>query len=266
MAVRNIIQIDEDKCDGCGLCVIGCAEGALKVINGKAKLVSEIYCDGLGACLGECPTGALTVIQRDAEEFDESSAMAHVASRQAQNNRQSPQGPEPVQIQPAPVHASHGQGTLACGCPGSMSRELSPADSRQTREAAPASALRNWPVQLHLVPAKAPYFQDAELLISADCAGFSATNLHREYLPGKTLAIACPKLDETSGYEDKLAEIIKNNHIKSLTVLYMTVPCCFGLVHLVRQAVRKSGRAVPLRLVQIEPTGEVAEVLEEAAS
>ena len=254
MAQRTIIKIDEDKCDGCGACVISCAEGALQIIDGKAKLISDIYCDGLGACLGECPTGALELITREAEEFDEVAVEEFLS-----------------QGGPVPPEAPAGEATLACGCPGSLVQELKPmaaptACATSTAHQAPGSALRNWPVQLHLLPVTAPFFQNADLLIAADCAGFSLTALHRDYLPGRSLVIACPKLDDTSGYQDKLAEIFAKNQIQSITVLYMTVPCCFGLVHLVKQSLAQSGKNIPLRLVQIEPDGSVAaETTEQAA-
>jgi Pyruvate/2-oxoacid:ferredoxin oxidoreductase delta subunit len=237
MPVRNIIRIDEEKCDGCGLCVIGCAEGALQVIDGKAKLISDIYCDGLGACLEECPQGALIIEQREAPEFDEKAVEKHLAGHTAD------------QAEPAP---------LACGCPGSMVTELKPME-RAAQPADIPSALGHWPIQLHLAPVEAPFFKNANLLIAATCSGFSIPGLHRDFLPGKALTIACPKLDHTDPYEDKLAEIIRKNDLKDITVLYMTVPCCFGLVHLVKSAIAKSGKDVPLRLVKVDPSGEVVE-------
>jgi Pyruvate/2-oxoacid:ferredoxin oxidoreductase delta subunit len=236
MALRNIIEIDEEKCDGCGLCVTGCAEGALQVVDGKARLVSEVYCDGLGACLAECPNDALQVVEREAESFDEKAVEEHLAD-----------GHEKPQAAPA---------VLPCGCPGSQVQELKPF--AQTRVGpASASSLTNWPVQLHLVPTRAPFFKEASLLIAADCAGFTLTNLHERFLPGRALIIACPKLDETGPYEGKLEEIFRENNIKEITLLYMTVPCCGGLVHLVREALAKSGKSIPLRLVRVDPTGEV---------
>ncbi|MCP4627567.1 MAG: 4Fe-4S ferredoxin [bacterium] len=247
MARRKIIEIDEEKCDGCGLCIIGCAEGALELIDGKAKLVSEVYCDGLGACLGECPTGALQIIEREAEDFDEEAVSVHLEKNQPASSPEAP--PE----------------NLPCGCPGSLVKELAPMPQPMAG-AAPSSALRNWPVQLHLVPTTAPFFKEAELLISADCCGFSLTGLHQQYLPGKSLIIACPKLDDIRPYEDKLAEIFRTNQIKGITVLYMTVPCCTGLVHLVKQALNKSGKSIPLHLVQVSPEGDIAlETKENAA-
>jgi len=246
MAVRNIIHIDEEKCDGCGLCVTGCAEGALRVIDGKARLISEVYCDGLGACLGECPNGALTVVQREAEDFDEKAVEAHLAGES---------------------HTHPDQGNqLACGCPSSQVRELPLARMDGRKNPAPASALRSWPVQLHLTPTKAPFFKEADLLIAATCSGFALTDLHRRFLPGRTLIIACPKLDDVGPYEPKLAEIFRQNDIRSLTVLYMTVPCCFGLVHLVRQALKKSGKSIPLRLVKVDVNGDIVEEFVEQAA
>jgi len=246
MAVRNIIHIDEEKCDGCGLCVTGCAEGALQVIDGKARLISEVYCDGLGACLGECPTGALTIVQREAEEFDEKAVEAHLAGEGHTDSGQTDQ--------------------LACGCPSSQVRELPLAQTDGRKDPAPASALRNWPVQLHLTPTKAPFFKEADLLIAATCSGFALTDLHRQFLSGRTLIIACPKLDDVSPYESKVAEIFRQNDIRSLTVLYLTVPCCFGLVHLIRQALKKSGKSIPLRLVKVDVNGDIVEESVEQAA
>lgn len=250
MAVRKIIRIDEERCDGCGLCVTGCAEAALQVIDGKARLVSDVYCDGLGACLSECPNEALEIIEREAVEFDEAAVeerLGHLSA--AEPAASAPQLPN-----------------LACGCPGSSVRELAPAREIDRSGPAPASALRNWPVQLHLVPPQAAYFAGADLLIAADCTGFALTNLHGSFLQGRALIIACPKLDDVSPYEEKLIEIFRMNNIKSLTLLYMTVPCCYGLVHLVRQALKKSGKSIPLKLAKVELTGEIIEETEVKAA
>jgi len=245
MALRNIIEIDEERCDGCGQCVTGCAEGALAVRDGKARLVSDIYCDGLGACLEECPRGALRIIQRDAPEFNESAVEAHLTGR------------NPVSPQTAP---------LACGCSGSLVQSLKPYPTNQEPMEAPTSQLGNWPIQLHLVPVQAPFFHDAALMIVADCAGFAVTDLHQKYLPRRALIIACPKLDDTRCYLEKMTDIVKSNQIKDISVLYMTVPCCSGLVHLVRTAVKNSGRAIPLRLIQVDPNGEIVDETREKAA
>ncbi|MBF0531434.1 MAG: 4Fe-4S binding protein [Deltaproteobacteria bacterium] len=242
MAKREIIQIDEEKCDGCGLCVTGCAEGALAVIDGKARLVGENYCDGLGACLKQCPNDALQVIVREAPDFDEKAVETHLR-RQTRHGQPEPTPP-----------------ALACGCPGSMVQELKPMARAAAGMNIP-SALRNWPVQLHLVPTKAPFYNNAGLLIAADCTGFTLTGLHRDFLPDRSLIIACPKLDQTESYSAKLTEIFQQNQIPEVTVLYQSVPCCFGLVNLVKQAIKNSGQAIPLRLVRVDMQGQVTENL-----
>ena len=189
----------------------------------------------------------MEIIEREAEDFDEEAVKVYLEKKSSA---------PPVE---APVEK------LPCGCPGSLVKELAPMP-KPVEGTAPSSALRNWPVQLHLVPTTAPFFKEAELLISADCCGFSLTGLHQQYLPGKSLIIACPKLDDIRTYEDKLAEIFRANQIKGITVLYMTLPCCTGLVHLVKGALHKSGRSIPLHLVQVSPEGNVAlEARENAA-
>ena len=254
MPLRKIIFIDEEKCDGCGACITGCAEGALRVIDGKARLVSDSYCDGLGACLGDCPRDALKIVEREAVDFDEEAALAHMARQEKDETK----APEDLP-------------TLACGCPGSLVQTLEPISAprpgifEDQPEPKQASSLGNWPIQLHLVPPRAPFLQEAELLLAADCTGFSLTALHRDLLPGKALLIACPKLDNVESYKIKLAEIFKKNRIKGVTVLYMTVPCCAGLIHLVKQALEASGQAIPLRFVKIDPGGEVVEECLQAA-
>ena len=242
---RKIIRIDEEKCDGCGQCVPSCAEGAIQIIDGKARLVSEIYCDGLGDCLGECPQGALTIEEREAEEFDEKAVEHHLAKQKAQ--------------QTAPSQKSD---SLPCGCPGSASQTLKPQQAARSAagdaETTP-SALSNWPVQLHLVPALAPYFKGANLVISADCVPFSFADFHRKFLAGRALVVGCPKLDDAEAYRKKLAQIFRQNDIKSVEVVYMEVPCCFGLVHLVKKALEESGREIPLSLTKVGIHGEILE-------
>jgi NAD-dependent dihydropyrimidine dehydrogenase PreA subunit len=224
MALRNIIRIDEELCDGCGECVPSCAEGALQVIGGKARLVSDVLCDGLGACLGECPTGALTVIRREAADFEEAPS----------------------------------------GCPSSSVRviPLVEAGQRPAVAAAPGTGvrqgLRQWPVQLHLVPPSAPFFRGQHVLLAADCVPVAVRDFHAALLDGRGLAIACPKLDQhLELYVQKLAAMIDDAGILSLTVAIMEVPCCGGLVRLAEQALTAAGRQIPLRLVKIGIRGDI---------
>lgn len=218
MAKRKIIRIDEEKCNGCGLCIPNCPEGALQVIDGKAHLVSDLFCDGLGVCIGHCPQGAITIEEREAQEFDEKKA------KEA---------------------AAHAQGHFAC--PSSKVMDL-----REGVE----SKLQNWPVQIKLVPVNAPYLNGAELLIAADCVAFSYANFHDDLLKGKVLLVGCPKLDDAEFYQKKMTEIFKGNNIKSVTCVHMEVPCCFGLVSIVQSAISASGREIPYKEVTISIKGE----------
>ena len=277
MAKRNIIRIDESKCDGCGLCVPSCAEGAIQVIDGKARLVSETYCDGLGACLGECPQDAITIEERDAAEFDEAAVEKHLsaigrapqahavapkpapapAPAACPSTRPHPAGLERVLGMAGLAGAGHGHGG---GCPGSAARMLEPrpaaAPANGPSAAAPASQLANWPVQLMLLPPKAPYFHGAELLIAADCVPFAFADFHRRFVTGRTVAMGCPKLDDTQIYLNKLAQIFAANEIRSIHVVYMEVPCCSGLVHTVKEALAASGKSIPLTLTKISIRGD----------
>ncbi len=247
MAVRNIVQIDEALCNGCGLCISSCAEGAIQLIDGKARLVKDEYCDGLGACLGECPQGAITIIQRDAAAFDAQAVEVHLAQTDTPHHAPAAQ----VHAQaPTPAPAHHG------GCPGSRMLAFGRKPAAAGNLGAP-SALQQWPVQLHLVSPTAPYFRDADLLLSADCAAFACGDFHARFLADHALAVACPKLDDPSGYVDKLAAMITEGGIRSITVLMMQVPCCRGLQHLVELAVQAAGARVPLRQVIISLEGEV---------
>jgi len=242
---REIVRIDEEKCDGCGACVPACAEGALQIIDGKARLVSEVYCDGLGACLGECPRGAITIEERDVEEFDEGAVRRHLAHRVTEQ----------------------AQDKLPCGCPGSTAQVLersgtvgtASADERTTTP----SSLSNWPVQLRLVPVRAPYFDGADLLIAADCIPFAFADFHQRFLAGRTLLVGCPKLDDADLYRRKLAQIFLQNDIRTVTVLHMEVPCCLGLVHLVQLALKDSGKPIHLAVSRIGIKGEICETSEE---
>lgn len=236
MPVRDIILIDEEKCDGCGLCIPSCPEGALAIIDGKAKVVSESYCDGMGACVGECPQNAMTVVKREAPEFDEAAAMENMRKAElakVQNAR-------PI---PAPSFG---------GCPGSrtmvIEKQEKPASS--SSEELP-SELTQWPVQLHLVSPYAPYFNGRELLIAADCVPFADPNFHRKLLSDKSVVVGCPKLDDTSSYAPKLAEILKNNDIPAIVVAHMIVPCCMGIVAIAEKAVELSGKDIPIRPLMV---------------
>lgn len=265
MAVRKIVKIDEEKCNGCGLCVPNCAEGALAVINGKARLVKESYCDGLGACLGECPQGAITIEEREADAFDETEVETHlaVAAVSAATGQAASQGAA------CPSSSSRPGGSAAPhfgGCPGArmmqFDRKPSPAaapsgaPASADRGGAP-SALGHWPVQLALLPLQAPFYQNTELVLAADCASFAMGDFHARLLKGRALAIACPKLDDVEPYVDKLAEILRRNTIRGLVLVHMEVPCCGGIVWLAREAVRRCGRAIPARDVTISVRGEI---------
>jgi len=237
MAVRNIVKIDEEKCTGCGQCVTACAEGAIKIINGKARLVSDSYCDGLGACLGNCPEDAITVEPREAEPFDEEATKAHLAGRQEE-------APPAV----CPGLASH------------LFGDVKDADGTNDEEAAgPAgpSHLGHWPVQLKLVARTAPYFADADLLLVADCVPVAMGDFHRRFLKGRSVAMGCPKLDDVQFYVEKLGDILRANTVRSLTVVHMEVPCCSGLTRVAREAVAISGKDLPFEDVTVGLRGEV---------
>jgi len=245
MAKRKIVKIDEEKCTGCGLCIQNCAEGALQIIDGKARLVKEIYCDGLGACLGHCPEGAITIEERDAKAFDEDASKEYLEEMKRKEDKE-----------------------LPCGCPGTAVREIKrqwPPCHKGTEQARDkgqgkiktSSELTNWPVQLMLVNVDAPYFKNADLLTAADCVGFSHPDFHQDLLKSKALIIGCPKLDEGGLYIEKLAEIFKVNNLKSVTVAHMEVPCCFGLNHIVAEAMKLSGRKIPIKEVTIGIQGGI---------
>lgn len=245
--IRKIITIDEELCDGCGLCVPACAEGALQIIDGKARLVSDVYCDGLGACLGECPQGAITFTERPAEEYDPRAVEEHLKEigRDAKAHREHlTHAPTP---KPTPqAHAPYIPG----GCPGARTLDLR-ADDNGDEDGTPAyaaarSELRQWPVKLYLVSPNAPYFQGAELLIAADCAPVAYAAFHRDFLKGKAVVIGCPKFDDVDLYRDKLTALLRANNVKKVTVLHMEVPCCFGLVQVAREAVAASGKNIPV--------------------
>jgi len=235
---RKIIEIDENKCNGCGQCVSACHEGAIRMVNGKAKLVSDVYCDGLGACIGDCPVDAIKIIEREAGEFNEDAVKAKKAKEEAQK-KHSP----------------------ACGCPG-MAMKTFPKPNSEVKATSSCcsdvpSELTQWPIQLKLVPVNAPYWKDASLLVAADCSAFSIGAFHNKLLKDKKLVIACPKLDDTSSYVDKLSAIIRENSIKDITVAYMEVPCCGGLVSIAEDALAQSGKNIPLNLIKLSLDGNI---------
>jgi len=247
--VRPIIEIDEEKCTGCGLCVPACAEGALQVINGKARLVGEIFCDGLGACLGECPEGALRVIQRPAEEFDEAAVEKLLAAQKA-----APAELHGIEAAPAPG------ATMACGCPSSMAQSLKPsAPPAGAKPGNLSSSLGHWPIKLQLLAPQAPFLKGADLLLLADCAAAAYPALHPKLLPGKAVALACPKLDDAKAHIDKLAAVLAQAKPRSLTVVHMEVPCCKGLIFIAEKAMEKSGVRPQLGRMMIGMKGGVLE-------
>ena len=252
MAKRKIIEIDRDKCDGCGLCTTACAEGALALDGeNKAVLVREIFCDGLGACLDVCPVDALKVVERDSAEYDARAAFDHVLKTRgaaaAAHVHGAGTGSGPA------AHAAHS------GCPGSLARDIPCAPEASDDTAGPVpSRLSQWPIQLHLISPLAPYFLGSDLLVAADCTAFALGGFHNDLLKGRKLVIACPKLDETEGYIEKLAELIKRNRLKSLSVAIMTVPCCSGLERIVRMAVDLSGVPIEVKKIVVGIDGKIA--------
>ncbi len=235
--LRKIVRIDQEKCDGCGLCAQACAEGAIEIVNGKARLVSESYCDGLGACLGECPRDAIVIEERQAAAFDPEAATARAHGHFRPEER------------------------LSAACPGSMARQIEPrlAKAGPVAQASSASELSHWPVQLRLVPPEAPFLRGADLLVVADCVPFALADFHNRYLRGRALVVGCPKLDDAAYYVMKLAEILRNSAVRSVTVVHMEVPCCFGLRRIVEMAMEQAGVAAPLTTVKIGINGQVLE-------
>lgn len=234
--IRKIIKINEDKCVGCRLCANACREGAIGMVDGKAKLIRDDYCDGLGNCLPVCPTGAITFEEREAESYNKSAAPERAEAKQ----------PE----------------TLACGCPGTHSKTLERkdegCDNDNIPKAAPTTQLNQWPVQIKLVPVNAPYFENANLLIAADCAAYAYGNFHDEFMRNKITLIGCPKLDE-GDYSKKLTAILKTNSIKSVTVVRMEVPCCGGIESAVKTALRNCGKLIQWQVVTISTNGQILE-------
>ena len=290
---RQIIKIDEDKCNGCGLCIPNCHEGALQIIDGKVRLISDLMCDGLGACLGHCPEGALEIEEREAVPYDEVAVMAEMVSKgrnvviahlehlldhnelefHAQGVEYLEQNKENIPFEISDIvlpkeekeeimthehhqHA-HAQGS-ACGCPGSAEKSFKPVGNLTTENTNQKSELTQWPVQMHLVNPMAPYFRDADLVLAADCVAFSLGNFHSKYLKGKSLGIACPKLDSNMEiYVEKLVRMIDEAKLNTITVMIMEVPCCGGLLQIVKTAQSKATRSIPVKAIVVGIEGDI---------
>lgn len=278
MSKRKIIKINAKKCNGCGLCIPNCPEGAIQIIDGKARLISDLFCDGLGACIGHCPQGAITIEEREAKGYDERRVMANIVKqgknvikahlehlrehkqdvylRQAldflkENNIEIPDNPDNA--------ALHQHAVGHSGCPGSKLmdfRNRRKSEHSSDKIPSQSSELRQWPIQIMLVPAFAPYLKGADLLVAADCVPFAYADFHKELLKEKILLVGCPKLDDVSVYKEKFSEILRNNNIKSLTYAHMEVPCCSGLTGVLKNAIAESGKDVPFKEVVISISGE----------
>lgn len=246
IVMRKIIEIDDDLCDGCGNCVPSCAEGALEIIDGKARVIADFYCDGLGACLGECPTGALSITEREADEFNEEAVEALLEKQKKQKPK--------VTI------------PMSGGCPSARLESFSPpATGRQVpaagETAATPSALSHWPVQIMLVPPTAPFLKGADLLVLADCVPVAFPTLHRDFLEGKAVMMGCPKFDDAEHYIDKFSQVCSQSGIKSITTVVMEVPCCSALPMIVKKGMELSGTSIPIEEVVISTRGEIVERL-----
>lgn len=240
MVLRKIIEIDEEKCDGCGLCVPGCAEGALQIIDGKAKVVADKFCDGLGACIGECPQGALKIVEREAEEFDEEAVEAFLAAQEKKKGEELP----------------------VSGCPSSqvhVFNPFTPVDGAPSPDSpsTTGSALSHWPIQIRLIPPHATFLKNADLLVLADCCAVSYANLHKDFIAGKVVMMGCPKFDDVDEYIERFAMIFKTAGIKSITSVYMEVPCCSALPVILKKAMEKTGIIIPHKEVVISRKGSI---------
>ncbi len=248
MSKREIIEIDRSACSGCGQCVDACAEGALVLVDGKAQLVSDVYCDGLGACIGECPTGALRVIEREADEFDEDRSNDHVDATHGHTHG----GPESA-TKPSVA-------PLACGCPGSHEMTIErtvPHGGKEGHASDIQSELTHWPIKLRLLNPQASFLEGCDLVLLADCAAAAFPNLHTLLLRGRSVALACPKFDDSEDYVERLSDIIREAGVRSLTVAHMEVPCCHGLMTMAKEAVGLAGNDTILRAVIISRSGEI---------
>lgn len=235
--IRKIVNIDSKKCNGCGLCITACHEGALQLVDGKASLISDVYCDGLGDCLPQCPTDAIKIIEREAEEFDEVLVNERMEKLKAEKENKVPSG-----------------------CPSTQTklfiRKESKKSNNEETNVVLKSQLRQWPCQIQLAPVNAPYFKNADILIAADCTAYAYADIHNKFMKNKVTLIGCPKLDNTN-YSEKIAEILNNNNINSITILRMEVPCCGGIVNSVKTAMQNSGKIVPWQIVTVSTEGEI---------
>ncbi|MEE8359389.1 MAG: 4Fe-4S binding protein [Candidatus Omnitrophota bacterium] len=280
MAKRKIIKIDEDKCTGCGLCVPNCPEGAIQIIDDKARLISDLFCDGLGACIGECPEGAISIEEREAEAYSEFKVMENIVKQgknviKAHLVHLKEHGETKLldeamgflkenKIECPDFGEKAGHGAHGHACPGTKMMELAKrtkSTSKSTSKSASSgettpSELGNWPIQINLVPPFAPYLDGADILIAADCVPFAYPDFHKDLLAGKVLLVGCPKLDDTALYKEKLSQILKQNAVKSITYAHMEVPCCFGMIGVLKDAISGSGKNIPFEEVTISVKGE----------
>lgn len=268
---RDVIKIDEEKCTGCGDCIPGCPEGAIQVIDGKARLISDLFCDGLGACIGTCPQDAIEVEQREAEPYDEKKVMENIIKegsnvikahlKHLNDHNQKDYLNQAINIlkgKNMEIPDYEGEKTFSCGCPGSMEMELGEKTECKDEPVICSAQLRNWPVQLQLLNPSAPYLKNANLLIAADCAPFAFANFHERFLKDKILIILCPKLDKTiEQYVDKLTEIFIKQDIKSISIVHMEVPCCSGIEVIVQRALKKAQKNIIVKDYTISINGEI---------
>ena len=278
MAKRKIINIDAEKCNGCGKCIPNCPEGALQMIDGKARLISDLFCDGLGACIGHCPEGAITIDEREAEAYDEKKVMVNIVKQgrntiKAHLEHLKEHGEKEFLLQAIEVLREKDietdligevtgnknmDGKQFSGCPGAKVMDFSAPESAGEEDGQRTSQLRQWPLQLHLVPPTAPYYQGKDVVLAADCVAYSLADFHKDFLKGKSLAIACPKLDSDQNiYLDKIIAMIDQAEINTLTVMTMEVPCCSGLLMLAKQAAQKAERKVPIKHILVGIKGDI---------
>ena len=271
MAKREIIKIETDKCNGCGLCIPNCPEGAIQIIDGKARLVSDLFCDGLGACLRHCPQGAISTEEREAQAYNERKVMENIVLqgdntikahlkhlKDHQEEKLLREAQEFLKEKGIKLTLEDKTEKLPCGCPGTMVQDF--RSQKSSQEGKPVlkqeSQLRQWPVQIMLIPPFAPYLNDNDLLIAADCVPFAYADFHRELLKDKVLLVGCPKLDNLELYQQKITQIFQVNNIKSVTYAHMEVPCCFGLITAIKTAISASGKNIPFKDVTISIKGE----------